>query len=213
MKTTCHKRVVVRSVAECDEFHATVRIIVGGGMRNVFDDVAQQLHGVHVDAGFRGAHVHTRAHDVGFGESLRKRSDEQLFGRSHGLVHERRIAAQQVNAHFLARAVKRMGDFHEVFRRFAGRGAHKRDGGHGDALVNDGDAEFTLDGFARGDQIASARRNFGIDAVAEFIHVVARAIEQTDAHGDGTHVELFLLDHFIGLVDLLDINHRYTSPK
>ena len=106
-----------------------------------------------------------------------------------------------------------MSDFHEVFRRFAGRGAHKRDGGHGDALVNDGDAEFTLDGFARSDQIASARRNFGIDAVAEFIHVVARAIEQADAHGDGTHVELFLLNHFIGLVDLLDINHRYTSPK
>ena len=213
METARHKRVVVGSVAECDEFHAAVRIVVGRGVGDIFDDVAQQLHGVHVNAGFRGAHVHARAHDVGFGESLRKGANEQLLGRGHGLVHERRITAQQVNAHFLARAIERMGDFHEVFRRFAGRSAHERDGSHGDALVDDGNAEFALDGFARCDQVAGARGDFGVDAVAKLVHVIACAVEQADAHGNGAHVELFLLDHFIGLVDLLDINHRYTSPK
>ena len=55
MEAACHERVVVRGVAERHELHATVGIIVCGGVRDVLDDVAEQFDGVHVDAGFGGA--------------------------------------------------------------------------------------------------------------------------------------------------------------
>ncbi len=61
VETAGHKRVVVRHVAEGHELDAAVGVVVGGTLGNVFDDMAEQFHRVHVDAGFRGADVHGRA--------------------------------------------------------------------------------------------------------------------------------------------------------
>ena len=65
MEATGHERVVVRHVAERHELDAAVRVVVGGALGDVLDDVAEQFDRVHVDAGLGGTDVHRRAHDVG----------------------------------------------------------------------------------------------------------------------------------------------------
>ena len=52
--------------------------------------------------------------------------------------------------------------------------------------------------------------DFVVDVVADFVDAVGRAVQQADAHGDGAHVELLLLDHLVGLVDLHDIQHGFS---
>ena len=84
--------------------------------------MAEQFDRVHVDAGLGGADVHGRADDVGLGESLRQGADEQLRGRGHGLGNECGVAADQVDADFLGRLVKRVGDLDEILARLAGAG-------------------------------------------------------------------------------------------
>ena len=72
METARHEWIVVRNIAEGHEFHATVGIVVCGALGDVFDDMAEQLHRIHVDTGFRGANVYRRADDVRFGKRLRQ---------------------------------------------------------------------------------------------------------------------------------------------
>ena len=122
MEASGHKRVVVRHVAEGHELDAAVGVVVGGTLGNVLDDTAEQFDRVHVDAGLGGADVHGRADDVGLGESLRQGADEQLLGRGHGLGNECGVAADQVDADFLGRLVKRVGDLDEILARLAGAG-------------------------------------------------------------------------------------------
>jgi len=179
-------------------------------VRDVFDDVAEQFDGVHVDTGFGGSHVDGRADDVGFAQRFRQGADEQLFGGGHGLGYERGVAADQVDADLLRRMVKCMRDFHEIVRRFTRACADQGNRGDGDALIDDRNAVVAFDGFAGGYEILGVRGDFVVDVVADFVNAVGRAVQQADAHGDSAHVELLLLDHLVGLVDLHDIQHGFS---
>ena len=202
-----HERVVVRHVAEGHELDAAVGVVVGGALGNVLDDVAEQFDRVHVDAGLGGTDVHGRADDVGLGKGLRQGADEQLLGRGHGLGDECGVAADQVDADFLGCLVKRVGDLDEVLARLAGAGTDQRDRGDGDALVDDRDAVVAFDGLAGGNEVLGIGSDLAVDVVAGLVDIVRGAVEQRDAHGDGADVELLLLDHLIGLVDLHDVQH------
>ena len=169
--------------------------------------MAEQFDRVHVDAGLGGADVHGRADDVGLGKGLRQGADEQLLGRGHGLGDECGVAADQVDADFLGCLVKRVGDLDEVLARLAGAGTDQRDRGDGDALVDDRDAVVAFDGLAGGNEVLGIGSDLAVDVVAGLVDIVRGAVEQRDAHGDGADVELLLLDHLIGLVDLHDVQH------
>ena len=210
VEAACHERVVVRGVAERHELHATVGIIVCGGVRDVLDDVAEQFDGVHVDAGFGGAHVHGGANDVGFGQGLRQGADEHFLSRGHGLGHERGVAANQVDADLLGRAVERVRDLDEILGALAGACADQGNRGDSDALVDDRDAEIAFDGLAGGHEVLGVHGDLVVDVLADLVDAVGCAIQQADAHGDGAHVELLLLDHLVGLVDLHDIQHGFS---
>ena len=210
MEAASHERVVVGGIAECHEFHASVGVVVCGGVCDVFDDVAEQFDGVHVDAGFGGSHIDGRADNVGFAQRFRQGADEQLFGGGHGFGHECGVAADQVDADLLRRMVKRMRNFHEIVRRFARACADQGNRGDGDALIDDRNAVVAFDGLASGYEILGIRGDLVVDVVADFVDAVGRAVQQADAHGDGAHVELLLLDHLVGLVDLHDIQHGFS---
>ncbi len=93
------------------------------------------------------------------------------------------------------------------------RSGHQGDGGDGDALVDDGDAEFLLDGLAGGHQIFGAAGDLVVDGVAGLPGVAAGAGQQGDAHGDGAHVQMLLVDHLDGLHDLVLIEHEFPPVK
>ena len=86
----------------------------------------------------------------------------------------------------------------DVIRGVAGR-RHQSHGGDGNALIDDGDAEFQLDLFAGGHQTFGVAADLVIDLSAGFHRIAVAAGEQGDAHGDGTDVQVLLVDHVDGL--------------
>ena len=86
----------------------------------------------------------------------------------------------------------------DVIGGVAGR-RHQSHGGDGDALVDDGDAKFQLDLFTGGHQTFGVAADLVIDLPAGFHRVAVAAGEQGDAHGDGTDVQVLLVDHVDGL--------------
>ena len=177
MEAAGHERVVVRGVAERHKLHATVGIVISGGVRDVLDDMAEQFNGIHVDAGLGGAHVHGGTHDVRFGKRLRQGTDKHLLGRGHGLGHECGVAANQVDADLLGRAVECMCDLDKILGALAGACADQGNRGDSDALVDDRDAEIAFDGLAGGHEVLGVRGDLVVDVLADLVDAVGGAIQ------------------------------------
>ena len=76
-------------------------------------------------------------------------------------MNECAVSADEVYPEFFGRAVQGAGDFNEItFSTFCDHG----DGGHGYALVDDGDAVFLLDGLAGADEVSPDGGYLVIDA-------------------------------------------------
>ena len=91
------------------------------------------------------------------------------------LVHQGRVAAQKVHAHFLCRAVKRLGNRARVALTDQ---AHR---GHGNALVDNRNAQFTLNGFARAHKVFGDAADFIVHALCAGFRGRMRAVQQIDA--------------------------------
>ena len=148
---TGHEGVILHGVGENHELGAAEAAGGGGEVGRLLDDAAHLRHGVHVDAGLGGADVHGGADQIRRCQRLRDGVDELSVGLGKALLHQGREAADEVDAHGLGRLVQGGGEGGVVLR-VAG-GGHQGDGRHGDALVDDRDAELLLDGLAGGDQM------------------------------------------------------------
>ena len=54
MKSTCHKRIVIRRITEYNKLGTAKRIIFFCIFCRLFDDLAHQLDRIHVDTGLGG---------------------------------------------------------------------------------------------------------------------------------------------------------------
>ena len=133
-----HEGVVLRCIAEDDELCCADALTVLRARRGFLDDGPHHLDGVHVDAALGGADVDAAADVVRAGQRLRDAADEPLVPGGKALVHQRRVAADEVDAHGLGRSVQRFGIPHRVCVRRAGQ--QHGDGRYRDALVYDGHA-------------------------------------------------------------------------
>ena len=116
---------------------------VGGELGGAPDGVRHVEHGVHVDAGARGGDVDRRADALGRRERLGDRRDEPAVAVAGALVHERREAADEVDAHLVRGPVERERERRDVLG--VGGGRELGDRGDRDALVDDRDAVLALD--------------------------------------------------------------------
>ena len=78
-------------------------------------------HGVHVDAGAGGGDVDRGADALGGRERLGDRGDEPAVAVADALVHERREAADEVDAHLVRGAVERQRERGDVLGVGGGR--------------------------------------------------------------------------------------------
>ena len=127
MEGAGHEGIVVGSVAEYDELRAAEAVAFGRGLGGLLDDIAHEAHGVHVDARLRGADVDARAYEVGFGERLGDRADQQLIGFRHAFADQSGISAEKVDARSLCRIIEGVAQPHVVLRRLADARADERD--------------------------------------------------------------------------------------
>ena len=207
VERTGHEGVVLHSVAEHHQLGAAEAAPVRGALRQLLDGAAHEGHRIHVDARLGGAHVDGRAHQVGGGKSFWDGGNELPVCVGHALLDQGGETADEVDTGSFGRPVQGGGKGGVVV--CLRRSGHQGDGGDGDALVDDGDAEFLLDGLAGGHQIFGAAGDLVVDGVTGLPGVAAGAGQQGDAHGDGAHVQMLLVDHLDGLHDLVLIEHSF----
>ena len=211
MESAGHKWIVVWGVAENDELSVTERIDVGGSLGYFANNRTHKRNSVHIQTGTGRTDVHGCAHEISARQSLWQRADKKLFGRGHALGYESRETAEEVDAYSFCSAVEGLANLYVIVGGLACAGANQRNRGNRDALVDDGNAVIALNLFAYLNKVLGIRGDFGVNLLADCIDVVANAVEQRNTHSNGAHVELFLLDHLVGLVDLHNIQHEGSS--
>ena len=77
------ERVVVGDVGERAQLGAADAALARGALGQLLDHAAHDQHGVHVDAGARGRHVHRRADPLRHRERLGDRVDQRAVARGH----------------------------------------------------------------------------------------------------------------------------------
>ena len=207
MERARHEGIVLHGIAEHHQLGAAQAVAVGGALGGLLHDLAHQRDRVHVDARACGADVDGGADHVGGGQRLGNGANQPLVGLGHGLVHQRRIAADEVHAGLLGRGIQRKG---QLLRVLDAAGNQRRRG-HGDALVDDGHAELALDGLPHLHQILRLTGDAVVDPAAQQLLIIGDAVEQGDAHGDRAHVQLLVVDHLQGLHDVMGIKHDPAS--
>ena len=203
---TSHEGVVLHGVAEHHQLGAAKAGLLSGAQGGLFHCLPHEPHGVHVDARSGGTHIDRGADVLGAGQGFRNGCDELPIAIGHALLHQGRVAADEVDAAGLGRPIHGLGEG-DVIRGIAGR-RHQSHGGDGNALIDDGDAEFQLDLFAGGHQTFGVAADLVIDLPAGFHRIAVAAGEQGDAHGDGTDVQVLLVDHVDGVHDFRAVEHK-----
>ena len=84
-------------------------------------------------------------------------------------------------------------------------------GGDGDAFVDDGDAELPLNGLAGGHQVLGPAGDLVIDLLTGGLWIGIGAVQQGDAHGNGTHVQMLLVDHMYGIQNFVGVDQVNSS--
>ena len=205
---TRHKGIVLGRVAEDHKLCCADALTVGGELAGRLDGLTHQFDGVHVQARLGGTDVHRAADDVRLGQCAGDGLDEAQVARREALVDEGGVAAHEVDAHLLAGGVEGLGKVHRVGIR-AGTQQHG-DGGDADALVDDGDAVLGADVLHSRNEPGGAGGDLVINFFAGFPGVRVDAVQQTDAHGDGAHVQIVLSEHLDGLENVTGIKHTHS---
>ena len=135
----------------------------------------------------------TLAHAIGGGERLGDGIHQLVVGAGGALVHERRKAADEIDAHFGPSAIHGPRDGGEVVGGYGG--ADLSNGGDRNALVHDGDAELALELLGGGHQALGGRGHAVVHLARQRIHVGVHAAAQVDAQRDGADVQVLLGHH------------------
>ena len=191
-----HEGVILGNVAEDNELGAAEAAVVGGEFRRFFDDLTHCVDGVHVDARFGGTDVHRGAYAFRFRQRLRNAFNEFFVGLGHAFVNEGGETSEEVYAHFFGGAVQRFGE-DDIILTFRSRGGNG-DRSYGDAFIDDGDAEIAADLFPGLYEILCLIADLIVDLFRGFFRIGIGAVHETDPHGDGADIEIFVVDHMEG---------------
>lgn len=207
----CHEGVVLDRVAEDHQLCAADGVLVACEVSRLFDNLAHHFNRVHVDSSFGGAKVDRGADALGAGQRLGNGVDQVEVPPCKALGHQRGEPADKVDADFVGGFIQGFGVGH-IVRVIAGP-RNQRNGRHRDALVDDWNAKLSFDAFALGYQVFSHSGNFVINFAAGFFAVGVDAVHQRDPHGNGTDIQIFLLDHTDGFKHIFKHCHRASPLK
>lgn len=211
MEGSGHERIVVRGVAEDDKFCTAYGVFFLCQIGQFLDDLSGQPNGIHVDAGFAAGYVDACTDSLGLAQGKGDAFYQQLFFWRHHLVDDGREASDEVDTDVLADLVQGLGKKKVIFLRLAAGCTDKGYRSDADALVDDWDTKFGRYLFAGLHQVFGLFMNLVIDVLADLVYVAVDAIQKRDAHGDGSHIELLFLDHPVGFVYFVIVDHGLNT--
>ena len=210
VECSSHKRIIVGRVAQNNKFGASQRVVLLGALGCSLHNLAHYLYGIHVYACLCRAYVYRAADALGTCHSLGNGAHKQFVALGHSLCHDSRISAKEVNAHVLSHLVERYGNLHIVFGRMACACTYNGNRGDGDSLVYNRNAVLARYSLASCHKVFGKRCYLGSDVTAEFFEVGVAAVKQTDSHGDGSDIEILVLNHRVGFCNFVYIYHIFA---
>ncbi len=79
------------------------------------------------------------------------------------------------------------------------------------SFIYDRDTKFSSNLIACSNQIFRFGRNLVVDFFIHGVQITVDTVQKADSHSDGTHIQIFLFDHLICLINLKNIDH-VNSP-
>ena len=176
MERARHERIIVNRVGEYNKLGAAHRIVVTGQFCRLLDDATHQADGVEIYARLGRRNIDRRADQIGLGQRFRDGVDQDFVALGKALLYKGGKAADKVDAGRACRAVKRLGKRHIAI--CIGHRADHRDRCDRNTLVDDRDAQFTLDLLAGRNQLFRAAGDLVIHLVRQHIDVLAGKVTQ-----------------------------------
>ena len=139
MESACHKRIILRRVAEYDQLSRADALPVLGQFRCFAHDLAHHGNRVHIDAGLGGTDVDGGTDEICLRERARNGRNQFAVPGTEALLYQRAIAADEIDADVFGSAIQCLGIFDRVTA--ADRDEH-RDRGNTDALINNRNPVF-----------------------------------------------------------------------
>ena len=159
-----HEGVILHGVAEDHQLGAAEAVPVRCPSGGFLDNFTHEGHGVHIDASPCGTHIDAGAYQLRAVQRLRDGADQLFIRPRHTLLHQRGVAADEVDAASLGCPIQRQRKGYIVLR-LAGPG-HQRHRRYGNPLVDNGDSELPLDILAGFYQLFRVPGNFFINLIA-----------------------------------------------
>jgi len=206
----CHKGVVLGGVAKNNQLGGADALPVRRSLGGVHNHAAHNPHGVQIDPRLCGADVHRGADEFRLAQRLGNGGDKLTVAGGKTLLHQGGIPADKVDAHLFGRAVQGVGVPHHVP---SGSARQYGDGGHRNALVDNGDSVLLLDFIAGPHKLPGPGGDFVVHLLAGARNIAVHAVQQRNTHGDGADVQVLLLNHGDGFQNIADIIHTKTSLR
>ena len=196
-----HEGDILGLVGEDHQLCAGEAVPLPGGFGGFPEDFPHAPHHLHVDAGPAVGHIEGGADPLGAHQHFREGFDEFPIRRRGPLLHLGGIAAHDVDAGGGGRHVQGLGQFHHSLPVMSG--GHVGGGGDRQALVDDADAVLSPHLVAGLHQVSGIALHFRQDLAAHHLRIRVAAVHEIEPQGDRAHIQIFLLNHFHGVDDLL----------
>ncbi len=204
-----HKGIVLHGIGKNHQLSAPQPLVIRGQLGGPLDDAPHFRHGIHIDARFGGSDVYAGADSLGGRHRLRNRADQLPISLRAALLHQGGKSADKVHAALLRRSIQRLGDW-DIGIGLAGPG-HQGDRRHRNALIHNGNTEFPLQILANLHQVPGTAGDFPVNFLTAALYIRVTAIQQADTHGDGADIQVALVDHILGLQNIILIQHSNSS--
>ena len=85
--------------------------------------------------------------------------------------------------------------------------AYESDRCHGNSFVYNRDSKLCCDLITGSYEVFCLCGDLVVDFLVHSVKITVDAVQKADSHGDGTHIQVFLLDHFVCFVYFKNIYH------
>ena len=176
MKSSCHKGIVIRRIAEYYKLCAAYGIIICSKLCGMLDNISHESYRIHIYACLGRADIYRRAYIIGLTKCLRNRFNKQSLCLGHALVDQGGISAQKVDAYLLCRPVQSLRYSHKVLGSLAGFTSYQGYRRNRNSLVDYRYAEVLGYVLSCLNQIPAKSRYLAVNVVVQLIEIRIDAV-------------------------------------
>ena len=211
MECACHKGVVLHCITKYNQLRTADTFVVLRAFRCFHNNLAHLLHCVHIQPVSGSPDIHRSTDSFCHCQCLRNGINQDFITFGIALLHQRGKATDEVYANLLCCLVQCLSNAHIGIRIFAAC-RRNRDGCYGNSLVHHGHTVFLRQLIPNLHQILCVGCDFFVYLFIKFIDICICAIQQTNAHRNGSDIQIHVRNHAVGFQNFIPCNHSRSLP-